>query len=181
MLYFCSPFSFKKDIGEAYNNYVKLIPDEEDWICITDMDTMFLTPDIGFQLQEIIDLHGNSSVGLFSCLTNRVGNLDQCYQRIISEDPNITSHRKIAVQLAKEKRHEIREIPNPISGHLMLFKKSTWTSIGGFPEGRGILSVDNTFSNRMARNGFKIVCMDGVYLFHYYRFCEGIKDKSHLK
>ncbi len=140
---------------------------------------MTLTPDFGHQMQEIITLHPH--VGLFTCLVNRVGTLKQCYQDIISEDPNILSHRKIALQLSKEKRHIVKEIPNPISGHLMLFKKATWESIGGFPEDRGILSVDNTFSNRMARHGYKIMVMEGIYCFHFYRLDTGRHDKSHLK
>lgn len=178
MIHFGSPYSWNKDLGKAYNDFVKLIP-SEDWICLMDGDIMFLQSDYGHQLKEIIDLHGND-VGLFSCLVNRVGSLEQCYNGIISEDPNIINHRNIAKQLAKEKRHVIKYIPNPISGHLMLFKKSTWESIGGFPEDRGILSVDNTFSNRMVRNGYKIAVMEGVYCFHYYRM-ENRFDKSHLK
>lgn len=180
MVYFFTPYSFNHDIGKAYNDYVKLVPNSDDWICLVDGDLMFLQSDFGHQLQEIIDLHGND-VGLFTCLVNRVGTLKQCYQDRISEDPNIISHRKIAIQLAKEKRTSIKYIPNPISGHLMLFKKSTWESIGGFPEERGILSVDNTFSNRMVRNGLKLAVMEGVYCFHYYRLMEGRTDKSHLQ
>ena len=62
----------------------------------------------------------------------------------------------------------------------MLFKKETWESVGGFPEERGILSVDNTFSNRMNRHGYKIAVMEGLYVLHYYRLAEGRRNKSHL-
>lgn len=178
-VHFGTPYSWNHDIGQAYNNFVKMIPDSEDWVCLIDGDFMFLTSDFGHQIKEVIDLHPH--VGLFTCLVNRVGTLKQCYQDTISEDPNILSHRKIALQLSKEKRHIVKEIPNPISGHLMLFKKATWESIGGFPEERGILSVDNTFSNRMARHGYKIMVMEGVYGFHYYRLLEGRFNKDHLK
>ena len=180
MIYFFTPYSWQHDLGQAYNHYVNLVPKQEDWVCLMDSDMMTLTADFGHQMQEIIDLHGNN-VGLFTCLVNRVGNLDQCYRHTISEDGDIRNHRKIALQLAKEKRHEVREIPNPISGHLMLFKKATWEAVGGFPEERGILSVDNTFSNRMVRNGYKIMVMEGVYAFHYYRLLEGKQNKDHLK
>ena len=179
MVYFFSPYSFQKDIGKAYNNYVRLAPNQDDWICLTDGDLLFLQSDFGHQIQEVIDLHGKD-VGLFTCLVNRVGTKSQCYQDVISEDPNILNHRKIAIELAKTKRTEIKYIPNPISGHLMLFKKETWESIGGFPEERGILAVDNTFSNRMARNGYKIAVMEGVYCLHYYRMAEGKSSKVHL-
>jgi GT2 family glycosyltransferase len=179
MIYFFTPYSWSHDIGKAYNDYCKLVSSKDDWICLMDGDLMFLQSDFGHQIQEIIDLHG-SNFGLFTCLVNRVGTLKQCHQDTISEDPNIITHRKIAIQLAQERRHVIKEIPNPISGHLMLFKKETWESIGGFPEERGILAVDNTFSNRMARHGYKIAVMEGVYCLHYYRLLEGRKNKSHL-
>ncbi len=178
MLFFFTPYSFSKDLGKAYNDYVKLVPSPDDWICMVDADCLFLQPDFGHHIQEIIDLHVD--VGLFTCYTNRVGNTIQCYNNTISEEPNILAHRKIAIKLAKEKRHKIKEIQAPISGHLMLFKKSTWESIGGFPEERGILSVDNTFSNRMKRHNYKIMLMEGVYLFHFYRMDRSIYDKSHL-
>lgn len=178
-LHFFTPYSFNKDIGKAYNDACKLVTDSEDWICLTDGDVMFLTSDFGHQIKEIIDLHGKD-VGLFTCLVNRVGTLAQCYNNTISEEPNILEHRKIALRLSKEQRHQVKEIPNPISGHLMLFKKATWEAINGFPEERGILSVDNTFSNRMVKNGYKIMVMEGLYCFHYYRLLEGRLNKSHL-
>src|ERR1035437_1519813 len=102
MLHFISPYSHSRDLGNAYNESVKIIPNSEDWICLIDADCMFLVPDFGHQIQEIIDLYGNTA-GLFSCVVNRVGNLKQCYNNTISEDPNILNHRKIALQLSQEK------------------------------------------------------------------------------
>jgi GT2 family glycosyltransferase len=179
MIYFFTPYSWQHDLGKAYNDYVKLVPSKEDWICFVDADLMFLQPDFGHHLQEIIDLYPNA--GLLTCLTNRVGTLEQCYNNTISEDPNILNHRKIALQLAREQRHKVKEIKNPFSGHLMLFKKETWDSIGGAPEGRGILSVDNTITNRMARHNYSLLVMEGIYCLHYYRLCEGRFNKDHLK
>lgn len=177
-IHYFTPYSLERDLGKAYNDTVKLVTDKEDWICLVDADLMFLTPDFGHQIKEIIDLYPNT--GLFSCYVNRVGTKEQCHNGIISEEPNILHHRKIAIQLAKENRHKIKEIQNPFSGHLMLFKKETWDLIGGAPEGRGILSVDNTITNRMAHHGYKMLVMEGVYCFHYYRLAEGRTNKSHL-
>ena len=178
MIHFHSPYSLIKDIGKAYNESAKLVTDPNDWICFTDLDSMFLVPDIGHQLQEIIDQ--NLEAGLLTCVTNRIGNVHQKYDGKISDEPNILEHRKIALQLSREKRHQVKEIITPISGHLMLIKKATWDSIGGAPEGRGLLSVDNTISNRMTRHGYKTILMEGVYLFHFYRMDTHIKDRRHL-
>ncbi len=174
-----SPYSFEHDLGKAYNDSINKIPSSEAWICLLDLDSCFLVPDIGHQLKEIITAYPNT--GLFSCRTNRVGQKRQCLHGVISDDPNILNHRKIALQLSKERRLDVSPIENPISGHLMLFKKSTWESVGGFPENRGILSVDNTFSNRIVRKGYNILMMEGVYLFHFYRMDKSIFDKDHLK
>lgn len=177
MIHYSSPFSLEKDLGKAYNQAISLIPDN-DWICFTDGDTLFLTSDYGKQLQEIVDLHPNT--GLFTCITNRVGQKQQCYNNTISEDPNILNHRRIALQIQREKRHQVKPLNIVISGHLMLIKKSVWKEVGGFPEGTGLLAVDNKFSSRILRAHKQILLMEGVYLFHYYRLLEGSHDKSHL-
>lgn len=177
MIHFSSPYSLSKDLGKAYNDFMKLIPDD-DWACFTDLDTCFLTSDIGTQLQEIIDMYPDA--GLFTCVTNRVGQKEQCYNRTISEDPNILNHRQIALQLQKDKRHQVRELKIVISGHLMLIKKSIWKEVGMFPEGQGLLAIDNKFSWKILRARKHILLMEGVYLFHYYRMLEGKGDKSHL-
>jgi GT2 family glycosyltransferase len=179
MIHYLTPYSLEKDLGKAYNQAASLITNQEDWLCLLDADTAFLSPDFGHQIQEIISL--NPDVGLLTCVTNRIGNLDQAYNGIISEETDILKHRQIALDLAKSKRHRVKKIPNPISGHLMLLKKATWDIIGGAPEGRGILSIDNTISNRVVRNGFDILLMEGVYLFHFYRLDTGRHNKSHLK
>jgi GT2 family glycosyltransferase len=178
MIHFLSPYSQEKNLGRAYNESVSLITNSEDWICLIDLDVMVLSHGIGHHLQEIINLHPNT--GLFSCRTNRVGQKRQCLNGVISDDPNLLNHRKIALQLAQEKRLIVSPLENPISGHLMLFKKSTWESVGGFPENRGILSVDNTFSNRIVRKGYNILMMEGVYVCHFYRLDTGILNKDHL-
>lgn len=160
-----------------YNHYASLVQNEEDWLCFIDRDCMFLADDYGHQLEEIIAIHPN--VGMFTSITNRVGQKKQCHNGVISNDPNLLNHRKITLELSKTKRHVVSPIPNPISGHLMLIKKKTWNSIGGAPENRGILSVDNTISNRVVRKGYSLMLMEGVYVTHYYRM-ENYLDKSHL-
>ncbi len=178
MIHFSSPYSQSKDLGKAYNDFMHLLKDE-DFACFTDLDTCFLTSDIGTQLQEIIDKHPNA--GLFTCLTNRVGQRAQCYNGVISEDPNILNHRQIALQLQREKRHQVKPLHHIISGHLMMVQKSVWKEVGGFPEGEGLLAIDNKFSYRILKARKHILLMEGVYLFHFYRLDTGIHDKSHLK
>lgn len=176
MVYYFKPYAIDGNYGAACNQYMQLLPSDEDWGCIIDGDTCFLTSDWGHQIQEIIDREPDT--GLFTCITNRVGNLKQCYQEIISNDPNILYHIEIAEELSKEQRHTTNWLYNVISGHLMLVKKKTWKEIGGFKD--GVLGVDNDFSRKILHNGHNIVLMEGLYLFHKYRIHKGIHDKSHL-
>lgn len=178
MIYYSSPYSIDKDLGKAYNEEMDRTPSPESWVCFTDGDCQFLTPDYGHQLQEMIDKYPDT--GLFTCYTNRVGNLDQCYNNIINEDPNILNHKRIALQLQRDKRLQVKELTGVISGMLMLIKKSTWDLIHGAPQELGLLSVDNHISQRILNAGMKIRLMEGVYIFHFYRLDTGIENKSHL-
>lgn len=178
MIYFFSPYSFEKNLGQAYNEYFKLVPKEEDWICFTDLDSMFLIPEIGNQLQNYINKYPET--GLFTCLTNRVGNLEQCYKGEISNNSDILYHKKIAIQLKEQNNLKVKELKNIISGHLMLIQKGNWRRVGGF-KNNGVLAIDNDFSKKILLNRMKILLMEEVYLLHYYRFLEGISYKQHLK
>jgi len=178
MIYFFTPYSFEKRLGRAYNDYIQLVPNDDDWICLVDADVMFLTPDFGHQLQEIINLYPDT--GLFTCYTNRVGTLEQCWTNQISENSDIKYHKMLATQLQRERRLLVKPLKKIISGHLMLFKKSTWKHIGGFRT-VGILAVDNYFSKAVLNLNMPILLMEGVYVLHYYRLLEGRVFRNHLK
>ena len=191
-IYYFTPFNKDGNFGDEINKYCRLVPSEEDYICILDGDCMFLTHNFGKQLEDIVEKYKNDNIGLFTCLVNRTGTLRQCFNGVISEDPNIRNHRNIAIQLQKERYDQVVELKEFISGHLMLFKKKTWEFVGYFADSvsermqvkginKNILGVDNRFSRRILKNGYKIYLMTGVYLFHYYRLNEGIQSKDHLK
>lgn len=179
MIYYFSPYSLDKNLGKAYNDYCELVPNDDDYVCFTDADTMFLTPDYGTQIQRIVEKYQDQKVGIFTCYSNRVGNLEQCYNNNMSEDPNIINHRKIALELQSAYSDRVTPLSNIISGQLMLFQKKVWRECR-FDE-EGILAIDNKFSHRVMRNGYQIFRMDGVYIFHYYRLMEGRLSRQHLK
>jgi GT2 family glycosyltransferase len=191
-IWYFTPFSTSGNYGDECNQYCKLVLSDDDYICITDYDFMLLTSNFDKQLKDIIEKYKNDNVGLFTCVTNRSGSLPQCHSQVISEDSDIRNHRKIALQLQREKYDSIKDLGHIISGHLMLFKKKDWASIGGFPDEvtekmklkgitKNILSVDNRYSNRALKHGYKVYLMEGVYGIHYYRLNEGIQSKDHLK
>jgi GT2 family glycosyltransferase len=178
MIHYLTPYSVNGNLGKAYNAAAKLIVNPEDWIVFLDGDTCFLTADYGKIILENLAIHGKDC-GLISCLTNRVGNKEQCYMGLVSEDPNILNHIKTAEKLSKEKRHEIAITDRVISGHLMAIQKKTWDLIGGADH--GLLGVDTELSRRVWRKQLKIGILQGLYIFHKYRINTNRYDVSHLK
>lgn len=178
VVYFFNPYSVTGDLGQAYNQYMELLPTEEDWAVLTDGDTSWLMPKYGHQIQEIINQQPET--GIFTCLTNRVGSTEQCYRNRISPERDMLKHKIIALDCDASARLKVKEIRNIISGHCMVVQKKTWLDVGKFDENIGILAVDNMFSRKILDKGYKILLMEGVYLWHYYRLDTGVGDKSHL-
>ncbi len=171
------PTSQDKNLGKAYNEYAALVKDPEDWICFKDRDVMFLTNDYIDLIPQVIAK--NSDIGLFTCLTNRVGNKLQCYQGRISDDPNMKNHHSIAVQLLNKNRMACTYVNKIISGHILIVQKKMWMKIGGAKD--GLLGVDNDISKKIIKLGKSIAIMQGLYVLHFYRLNSGHHDKSHLQ
>jgi len=188
MIYFFTPYGFDGNLGRAYNEYCKLVPDDS-WICFLDGDIMLLNKDWGHHLEEIVNKYPDT--GLFTCVTNRVACTDQCYGNVISDNDSVISHRKIALELESKNRLDVEVIKYPISGYLMMFRKDVWREVGGFCESvnpvltykikRNIAGVDNDFSERILNKGYKIRICKGFYVLHYYRMIEGIEFKEHIR
>jgi len=54
MIYYFAPFDPLKRIGKSHNDHCALVPDPEDWICVTDSDVLFLLPDSKKQITDVI-------------------------------------------------------------------------------------------------------------------------------
>ncbi len=169
------PYSLEKNIGKAYNQCMSMLKEDDDWGCLTDGDIMFMTPDWGHQLQELVDLHPNA--GIITCMTNRIANK---YQRTGNGSTNILDHYKIAQQRLRVRRGKTHLTRRHISGFLMMVKKSTWNEVK-FPEiENAILDIDGLFSNAILDAKKDIVIAEGLYVLHYYRWAQGTASKSHL-
>lgn len=164
-----------KNLGKSYNDAMKLIG-EDDWMCFTDNDVLFLTSDTMNIISNYIKGHPNA--GLFTCYTNRIANSQQLLNGKISEDDSIKNHILIA-EKQKSKLYQVTQLRSIISGFLMVLSKKTWKKIN-FDETGGALSVDNLYSKKILLKGKKILRMDGLYCFHIYRLIQGSKNKTHL-
>lgn len=172
------PYSIEKNLGMVYNEAMKMIPDD-DWACLMDYDTMFLTPDCGKILYEYADMF--PFVGMFTCLTNRIHPLstDQLVNGEFNDDTDIKTHIRIAEKV-KENLYDTTTLSKVVSGFLMMVKKTTWKDVK-FSEDLKCLGVDNDYCRRLMDNGRSIVRMDGLYVWHTYRIQNGITNKEHLK
>jgi hypothetical protein len=178
-IHIISPFSFDKRLGKAYNDAMKIIP-QDDWVIITDYDVCFLLPETIPRIREYILKYHDTA--LFCCYTNRIGGCasgQMCSHGIISEDDSFKYHIKLA-----EKYHErgikATKIKLQLSGFLMVISKKTWDKYK-FNEDRLCLGVDNDYYKQLLDNWESILRMDSVYVWHTYRLNKKIKDKSHLK
>lgn len=178
MVHIVKPYSITKNLGEAYNKTMQMIPDG-DWACLCDYDTMFLTPDCGYILNTYAEMYPD--FGLLTCLTNRIHPLafKQLYGGEVSEDDSILNHQKKA-EIMKQNLYKVNRVEHEVSGFLMLISKKTWQKVKFKEENGRCLGVDNTFCWNLLEKGEKIGVMLGMYLFHSYRL-KNIKDKSHLK
>lgn len=163
MIYYLTPFCPNKRLGYIHNQYCALVPNNDDWVCLMDPDTMFLHPHQQKWIEDIIIAHGDQW-DLLGCMTNRIGNNAQLYPSEIDSDTNIKSHIGLASILHDEMLSSIEEI-DIVAGFLMLFKKSLWNKIK-FQEG---IDFDIKFSNAVRAVGGKIGIMEGIYVWHTYR------------
>ena len=178
MIFYFVPYSLERNIGKAYNQYMSLLPKDNDWGVLMDGDTMFLTFTWGHHIAEVIK--NIPDAGIITCYTNRIAkNKVQLYGE---DSTDIILHRAIAKKLDNEFRGDYRKINQRISGFFMAIKKKTWKEVGKFPEiPNKILDIDGLFSNKVLSAGKDIYLMRGLYVFHYYRLAEGKKYKDHLR
>lgn len=176
-IHITAPYRLDKDLGRGYNEFMKLIPDD-DFACFIDYDVMLLTPDAGAILHEYASRFPNA---LLTCYTNRVSPLahQQLYFGTVNEESDIRWHLDRA-EKQKEHLYNVTPIFKDISGFLMLLSKKTWLN-HPFPELGKPLGVDTNYGRTVRANGVKILRMDGLYVFHTYRLLNGINNKEHLK
>lgn len=170
-VYYSSPFRDDKNIGKANNEFVELLPDDA-YVCLTDADALFLQPDYGKQIQEII--RNNPEYGLIGCVTNRLGGLHQCYKGEFSDEMNVRKHYYIANQLRIEFGSQVEETSG-VAGLCLIFSKANWLKVGGFVDG---IRCDTAFNRKIKALGLKVGLAKSLYMFHCYRIGETTHKKA---
>lgn len=159
----------EKNLGRAYNRYMELLPNDNDWVCFLDHDAMFTTSDWYHQLYEVID--ANPGYSCFTAIANRIGNPDQRFAGIDQDNHDIVYHREVGKKAQVQFRTEVKDITDKqlLSGVMILIQKSAWEKAGKFLED-GFLGIDNYFDKALREGGMKSGVAKGIYLYHWYRF-----------
>lgn len=180
-IFYFTPYSIDKELGTAYNESCSIVPNSNDYIALMDADTMFLSPNYGRLIHDILVTHGDT-FDLFTCFATRIGNKEQRYNEIIDEDRDLVSLKNKVLECEAAYGNTVTELSRLISGHFLLFKKSLWEEIK-FPleTHRGkILGIDNKWSNNVLKSGRRIARINGLLMVHYYRLTNGREHKEHL-
>lgn len=170
-----TPFRGDLNIGKAYNDFCAEVP-EDDWICIRDMDTMFLLPDSGKLVEDIV--RDNPGFDLIGCLTNRLRSNYQSVSHMFNNE-HITEHIIFASNQKEIYNTCVINVNSSIAGMFMLFPKKTWNN-HKFIENN--IFCDKWFSESILNAGGKLGIAQGLYIFHLYRWGSNrpFTDISHL-
>lgn len=164
-----TPGRADKNLGLAVNSIISALPDQ-DWICLRDIDTM---PPYHLPFfKQCEDIARESNYHLVGCITNRLGLKYQLHNGEFSEDFNLMNHMVIGKQRFDQYGSHVEGTRNSIAGLFMLFPKSTWLRVKGFPEGGIRINgsfVDWHFSEAVRNAGMRVGIAQGIYLVHNYR------------
>lgn len=163
-LEFIQPYAFDGKIGRAYNEAVEKC---DDWICLTDQDTL-KPPKFAERVLEVLQYQGEPE-RLFTCRTNRVGWEHPAVYKPMFMEPDIREHLSLAERLWNTHGRTLMDLHDrPAPGYCMVFHKSLWEKLGGWPE--KTITFDKQLSKIAIPNVF---LMKGIYIFHLYRWKHG--------
>jgi len=163
------PFAPDLDLGSAYNRTMAALP-EGGWACLLDHDATFTTKAWYFQLQAAINFDPD---GTYTCVTNRFYQVREApgwqARYPYPDDHDLRNHRAFGKkQLVDTTVEDVTNSDHLARGLLILVSKKTWQAVGGFPA-PGLLGVDWGWHLRLRRYGKPYYCVNGLYLYHWYR------------
>jgi len=170
MIYTFIPYSEERPpkLGDTYNKFMELLPNDNDWACLIDHDIMFTRKNWFHQLSDIIKKHPE-----YDCFVARTNSIGCPWQKIktLEDNHDILEHKKLGLSIQQEFYDEIVDVTNSseFSGFLMLTRKKAWKNVKFTHGGRdGLGGVDNNYHRDLKNAGFRVGLMKGVYVYHLY-------------
>ena len=159
MIYFNIPWAEDRDIANAYNQFMEIIPNDTDFACFIDADAMFLHEFFGSMLYEVIEKHPNKNFfcsyvsrcaydgsGVWAIPTKEECNPLGVSRDEITQSNDIEFHKKVAKLLWQKNKTDLIEVNQSFlnsrktssgdlsyfSGTCFLIRKSLWRKINKF-------------------------------------------------
>ena len=161
------PYALDGNLGPIWNNLLNSLP-EDGWAAFLDHDAMFTTP---IWYKQIIRAIKEQPLGTFSCISNRIGqesrwqSIDR--QNMKADEHDIREHRVFGAMQAQNQTLTDVTGKELMAGMFFVISKQTFKKIGPFPN--GLRGLDNTLHVRLKAHGLKLYCINGLYLYHWYR------------
>lgn len=166
-IHYIQPYdsSQKRNIGGSINSAItQLNANDEDWVCLTDHDVLWLRSDSKAQLEHILN---NTDYDLLGPLTNRLANDYQLVANMFNED-SISKHIECANARHEIAYGEVMPYTHVLAAFCLCFKVKIWKLLGGFTENN--IVFDTNFAQKAHENKLKCGLMTGIYLLHLYRW-----------
>jgi len=171
MIWFFTPYSFDKKLFEAYDAYMQLITDPNDWGCLMDGDMAFLLADFGHEIQEYIDKYPDT--GMFISYASRSPYGHQIAPGVNADSDSIKTIFENTLRLRETDHLKVVEQKKLNCAPILIIKKATWdkyrNEIAQRANSANIQAVDSAISNTLTKNGEKTLLMAGMQVYHYYR------------
>lgn len=175
---YIQPYSVEKNIGKSINDAINALKyTTDDFICLTDHDTLWLLPDSKAQVERILQ---TTPYDVLGCMTNRIRSKEQLVGGYFNPDDHIRGHIEIAEQVRLSGGNLVVDAQGVMAAFMLCFRVSAWSEVGGFVE--EAVNFDSIFNQMCRSAGMRIGLMKGVYVWHSYRLTSRIplQDVTHL-
>ncbi len=161
------PYALDGNLGPVWNGILESLP-EDAWAAILDHDAMFTTT---VWYKQIIRAIKEQPLGSFSCVSNRIG-LESRWQSVNRDDieageHDIRVHRVFGSQQTDDQSLTDVTDRELMAGMFFVISKRTFRLIGPFPD--GLRGLDNALHMRLRLKGLRLYCINGLYVYHWYR------------
>jgi len=159
------PWEPGKRLGYAFNRAIETV---EDWVLILDYDVMLLSVNWYDICLRAIDKYGHSA-GLISCMTNNIGCPLQRDNHNKTQD--MDWHFSRAAEVERKNAGVVQDVTDSqfkLSGMFFLTHRSAWEKTGRVPDDK-FIGVDNWYDARIRENGYKVLILRDLYVYHGYK------------